>query len=75
MVTDEWKDTEYLEYEKDGKDNNGNDVYRTEKVWYNANGDPRDNNYYFTQTQRMDSEPLLLNDYNEKIDANILSWS
>ena len=55
-----WKDTEYEYWESYFEDetrtiNNVAEVrniekFRARKAWNNANGDPYDNNYYFTQT-------------------------
>ena len=55
-----WKDTEYEYWESYFDDetrtiNNVAEVrniekFRARKAWNNANGDPYDNNYYFTQT-------------------------
>jgi len=45
---------------KDGDSNNASDTktfkeyyFEDEKVWSDANGNPLDNSYYFTQVQRM----------------------
>lgn len=64
-----WKDTEYLEKVLKFKDKEANgtklkkDVYfEDEKRWSDANGNPRDNVYYFTQVQRMEGETEQTND-------------
>ena len=77
-----WKDTEYnrrvfklRSVEKaDANDSNnkynGNEFYwEDEKIWSDANGDEKDNQYYFTQKQRMDGEKVQTDDrtaYNDR---------
>lgn len=62
MSTGEWKDTEYLEsnYDFSRNSNNVEIGWVEEKRWSDANGDPKDNNYYWTQTQRLDAEKWAL---------------
>jgi hypothetical protein len=56
-----WKDTEYEYWEPYPDDETRDNIsgveetfeitkYRAKKAWTNANGDPKDNIYYFTQT-------------------------
>ena len=81
-----WKDTEYeyweAYFENETRPNVGGgtsehpvEKFRAKKAWTNANGDPYDNNYYFTQTQRAKGEEVQTADRDSRLGANRISWS
>ena len=81
-----WKDTEYeyweSYFENETRPNVGGgtsehpvEKFRAKKAWTNANGDPYDNVYYFTQTQRAKGEEVQTADRDSRLGANRISWS
>ena len=77
-----WKDTEYnrrvfktrtvekgISSDSNTKQNGQEFYWEDDKVWSDANGDERDNQYYFTQKKRMDGEKVQTDDrtaYNDR---------